>query len=87
MKTRVSAGWAAVIALLAVTAQGSGIHGIHGGMPNRIWMHVAVAKQTQVRTVAPAPVQKLEVVLGFSVQAGVLKASHDIALNAIRNLK
>ena len=84
MKTRVSAGWAAVIALLAVTAQGSGIH---GGMPNRIWMHAAVAKQTQVRTVAPAPVQKLEVVLGFSVQAGVLKASHDIALNAIRNLK
>ena len=50
MKTRESAGWAAILALLSVTAQGSGINGIHGGMPNRISMNVTVPKQTQGAT-------------------------------------
>lgn len=40
--------------------------------------------KTQVRTRAP---QQVQIVLAFSVEAGVLKARHDIALNAIRNLR
>jgi len=40
--------------------------------------------KTQVRTHAP---QQVQIVLAFSVEAGVLKARHDIALNAIRNLR
>lgn len=40
--------------------------------------------KTQVRTRAP---QRVEIVVAFSVEAGVLKARHDIALNAIRNLR
>ena len=40
--------------------------------------------KTQVRTRAP---QRVEIVVVFSVEAGVLKARHDIALNAIRNLR
>lgn len=40
--------------------------------------------KTQVRTRAP---QQVEIVLAFSVEAGTLKARHDIALNAIRNLR
>lgn len=40
--------------------------------------------KTQVRSRAP---QQVQIVLAFSVEAGVLKARHDIALNAIRNLR
>lgn len=40
--------------------------------------------KTQVRTRAP---QQVQIVLAFSVEAGVLKARHDVALNAIRNLR
>ena len=40
--------------------------------------------KTQVRTRAP---QRVQIVLAFSVEAGVLKAMHDVALNAIRNLR
>lgn len=40
--------------------------------------------KTHVRVAAPS---RVEIVLGFRVQAGVLKARHDIALNAIRNLR
>ena len=40
--------------------------------------------KTQVRTRAP---QQVQIVLAFSVEAGVLKARHDAALNAIRNLR
>lgn len=38
----------------------------------------------QVRTRAP---QRVQIVLAFTVEAGVLKARHDVALNAIRNLR
>ena len=40
--------------------------------------------KTNVRVAAPRDVQ---IVVGFNVQAGVLKARHDVALNAIRNLR
>lgn len=40
--------------------------------------------KTNVRVAAPRDVQ---IVVGFSVQAGVLKARHDVAMNAIRNLR
>ena len=40
--------------------------------------------KTQVRARAP---QQVQIVLAFSVEAGVLKARHDVALNAIRNLR
>lgn len=40
--------------------------------------------KTQVRTVAP---QRMEITVVFTVQGGALKARHDIALNAIRNMK
>lgn len=40
--------------------------------------------KTQVRTRAP---QRVEITLLFSVQGGALKARHDIAMNAIRNMK
>lgn len=39
--------------------------------------------KTQVRTAA----QRVEISLAFSVRGGALKARHDIALNAIRNIK
>ncbi|HSD17651.1 MAG TPA: hypothetical protein VLC71_10400 [Thermomonas sp.] len=40
--------------------------------------------KTQVRARAP---ERVQIVLAFSVEAGVLKARHDVALNAIRNLR
>ena len=40
--------------------------------------------KTNVRMRAP---QRIEIVLGFNVEAGVLKARHDMAMNAIRNMK
>lgn len=40
--------------------------------------------KTQVRNRAP---QQVQIVLVFSVEAGALKARHDVALNAIRNLR
>ncbi len=40
--------------------------------------------KTQVRGVPP---QRMEIMLVFAVEDGALKARHDIALNAIRNLK
>ena len=38
-------------------------------------------------TVRTTPSQKLEILLGFSVDAGVLKTKHDIAKNAIGNIR
>ena len=40
--------------------------------------------KTQVRTMAP---QRVEIVLGFSVEAGVLKTRHDTAKNSIANIR
>jgi len=40
--------------------------------------------QTQVRSTQP---QQLRIVLGFSVEAGVLKASHDTARNSVGNIR
>ncbi|QIL19242.1 hypothetical protein [Thermomonas sp. HDW16] len=40
--------------------------------------------KTQVRTMAP---QRVEIVLGFGVEAGVLKTRHDTAKNSIANIR
>ena len=40
--------------------------------------------KTQVRTAAP---QRMQVVLAFSVQAGVLKTRHDTAKNSVGNIR
>jgi hypothetical protein len=40
--------------------------------------------KTQVRVAAP---QRVEIVVRFSVEAGVLKARHEMAMNSIRNLR
>lgn len=40
--------------------------------------------QTQVRSTQP---QQLRIVLGFSVEAGVLKTSHDTARNSVGNIR
>ena len=74
MKTCVSAGWAAILALLSVTAQGSGINGIHGGMPNRISMNVTVPKQTQGAT------------FGEKVSSGLQAAGSAVAQGASLSL-
>lgn len=39
--------------------------------------------KTQVRTAAP---QRVQIVVAFSVQAGVLRARHETAMNSVRNL-
>lgn len=56
------------------------------GLVAQFWMELNMKDtlKTQVRTRAP---QRVEIVVAFSVEAGVLKARHDIALNAIRNLR
>ena len=40
--------------------------------------------KTQVRTAAP---QRVQIVVAFSVQAGVLKTKHDIAKNSVSNIR
>jgi len=40
--------------------------------------------KTQVRTAAP---RRVQIVLGFEVQAGVLKAKHDTAKNSVANIR
>ena len=40
--------------------------------------------KTQVRTQAP---ERLQVVVGFRVEAGRLKARHDTAMNSVSNLR
>ena len=40
--------------------------------------------KTQVRTAAP---ERVRIVLGFSVQAGVLKTKHDTAKNSVSNIR
>lgn len=40
--------------------------------------------KTQVRTAAP---QRVQIVVAFSVQAGVLKTSHDTAKNSVSNIR